>query len=318
MAIEDDLSLLDMMMADDERQPALYRAGPFWRTLCERSVAAIRAQGISDFRGRSTPAGWAFTDSLFDETESTDRYLRNIAENPRLDELLSTYRLPDTMQCGCLDYIVINDTPVSRHYLNLLDQHDQIARSIPFKTMRSALELGGGFGVNVHLLISNYPNIKKIVYLDIPPNLYIGTQYLKLFYGGAVRDYREMRETREVGFRNDDSLEIIATAPWQIEQLNEKIDLFYNAHSFVEMTEGAVANYAAQLRRLPDFAKAAVAMLSYAPFDLGTTFHPDKLPTFFPERRFKKRTFPSLDHRLTFFAFVSPTGRRSWSRFLPW
>lgn len=229
MSIQEDFHLLETMMADEANAPELYRAGPFWRALTERGVRAMREQGISDFRGRSNPAGWAFTDCLFDEREPTEPYCRAISENPKLPELLAKYRLPDTMQCDCIDHVVVNGTRISRHYLNLLDQHDHIASVFPFKTMRCMMELGGGFGAHIHLLVSNYSNIKKIMYLDIPPNLYIGTQYLKMFYGCAVRDYLEMRDLGEMKFRDDDTLEIIATTPWHIEHMQQKIDLFYRS-----------------------------------------------------------------------------------------
>ena len=83
----------------------------------------------------------------------------------------------------------------------------------------------------------NYPNIRKVLYLDVPPNLYIGTQYLKVFYGDRIRDYRETRSLSTIQFSNDKEIEIIAIAPWQLSQVSAQFDIFHNAHSFVEMPQ---------------------------------------------------------------------------------
>ena len=65
---------------------------------------------------------------------------------------------------------------------------------------RLTFEIGGGVGTNVHLVLENYKNIRKVLYLDIPPNLYVGTQYLKAFYGNAVSDYRTLKTLDSIKF----------------------------------------------------------------------------------------------------------------------
>jgi putative sugar O-methyltransferase len=129
----------------------------------------------------------------------------------------------------------------------LLAQHDQIAHAAKYKVAKSLFEIGGGFGVNVHLVLENYPNIRKVLYLDVPPNLYIGTQYLKVFYGDRLRDYRETRSLSTIQFSNDKEIEIIAIAPWQLSQVSAQFDIFHNAHSFVEVPQETVQFYAMRL-----------------------------------------------------------------------
>lgn len=97
------------------------------------------------------------------------------ARNPRTRELLAKYVLPNSTKGGCLDTLSVDGRIISRHYLNLLDQHDRVAAVVDFRNARSVCEIGGGFGVNLHILIENYPNLRKFVYLDIVPNLYVGT-----------------------------------------------------------------------------------------------------------------------------------------------
>ena len=112
------------------------------------------------------------------------------------------------------------------------------------------MEIGGGFGANAHLMLSTWPRLRKMVYLDIPPNLYIGTQYLRHFFGDAVRDYRTCSQLDHISFRLDESLEIYCIAPWQLFKVHSKIDTFFNAHSFQEMSEIIVSNYANEIDRV--------------------------------------------------------------------
>ncbi|MCX6227018.1 MAG: putative sugar O-methyltransferase, partial [Bacteroidia bacterium] len=146
--------------------------------------------------------------------------------------------------------------------------------------------IGGGFGINIHLLIENYPKIRKVIYLDIPPNLYVGTQYLKAFYGEAVYDYRMLRKLQEIKFSDTDDLEIFCITPWQIERLQSQVDIFMNSHSFVEMPKEIVSNYARHFMSFPGSEKAEIVLITYDNFDLTTTLDPAFLPQFFPGREF--------------------------------
>ena len=141
------------------------------------------------------------------------------------------------------------------------------------------LEIGGGFGTYVHLLATNYPNMRKFLYLDIAPNLYVGTQYLRSIFGDSVRTYRDTRGQQALSFSSDGELEIICIAPYQLEAFAGRVDHIHNAHSFVEMPREVVANYA----RLSEGILAnqgTVSLVSYDRFD-DKTINPDDLPTYF-------------------------------------
>jgi hypothetical protein len=304
VTIDDDLELLDLMISDYDGQPSVYQAGPFWKKLCRESIHDINQFGIADFRGSSSAIGWGFTDNTFHEADPIMGRHKAILSDPRTYSLLSRYKLPETMTGGCVNFVEIGGRRISSHYLNLLEQHDRIRTLANYKTSKSLFEIGGGFGVNVHLVLNNSKNICKILYLDVPPNLYIGTQYLKAFYGRSIKDYRDTRDQRVIRFHDDDSLEIIAIAPWQLVRVDEKIDIFHNAHSFVEMPEAVVRFYSEQVTRLLA-PKSSVTLLSYDCYDLNTTFHPDKLPGFFPELRFKKDTKQVLDGRYSVISFCA-------------
>lgn len=316
--IQDDLDLLDAMLADAAEQPALYQPGRFWIKQSRSAVNEIRRHGLTDFRGRSNGIGLSYADkqdvdvrqSMHFGARRALRWLCNnvypfnralqaqvnltlriadeairdkgvwIQQSPRIRELVDRYALPYSLGGGSILNATIDGTEVANHYLALLDTIDRIQAGIDMRQVRSYFEIGGGFGTNVHLLTRNFPGIRKYVYLDIPPNLYVGTQYLRSHLGGAVKDYRSLRTESEIRFADDDSLEVLCIAPWQIERLRSPVDMFHNAHSFVEMPEAVVANYAKHADRLLG-PRGAVALVSYDNFDTRTTIHPDRLPGFF-------------------------------------
>ena len=321
--INDDLDLLEEMIADAKDQPALYHPGPYWRNKSDNALSEIKRCGIQDFRGSSNYIGQSYSDNVsidirdgfnfglekilrwvtkvyplrivYDAQVNLTKsyageslvYLQEILhDKPRVRELLKKYKVPYSILGGCLRTVKIDGNDYSIHYLNLLDQHDHIATRIQFDNIRTVFEIGGGFGTNIHLLIENYPNIKKVIYLDIPPNLYVATQYLKAFYGKSVYDYQKHKKVERISFSDTDDLEIYCIAPWQIEKLNVSIDIFINSHSFVEMPERVVSNYVNYIMKLLDSNKSVIALTTYDNFDLNTTMNPARMPIFFQGRKF--------------------------------
>lgn len=321
--LANDLPLLELMLSDMLSQPKLYRPGPYWESTAKAASDEIRKFGLDDFRGVSNLIGQSFSDAavldwrkylrgsatkrlfgwlsyhLFpfskiyqNQVDLTRRYYlqalqqtnETIRLNGRTETLLKKYTVPYSVLGGCLNAIMIHDQIVSVHYLELLNQHDAAAQLIDFTRVRSILEIGGGFGANIHLLLANYLNVRKFINIDIPPNLYTATQYLKAFYGTAVTDYREVKRRGSLQFSCDDSLEILCIAPWQIEWLDAPVDLLINSHSFVEMPQDVVQNYADKTINRFELARTAIALTSYTGFDPGTTINPDQLPGYFSSR----------------------------------
>lgn len=342
-AVEDDEALLESMLRDVPLQSELYRPGPYWSRTARNTAYQIRRVGLRDFRGASSTIGVSLTDSIYVDVrndlngglrsllrgilkslfpfnrifdtqvqltrahEAKARRLKNmmLAANPRVRDLVERYTIPPSLLGGCLDYVDLDGQRIAALYLNELHQHDVIASDCRFSDISSMLEIGGGFGGHVHCLIENYPKLRKIVYLDIPPNLYIGTQYLRAIYGGSVITYRQTRELSEIRFSDNDKLEIVAIAPWQIERLRMSIDLFHNAQSFVEMPAHIVANYARHVAALQNFDRTRVVMHTYDGFDLRTSLDPARLPGFWPTKKFDRKESLMLDGTYRVFSFVS-------------
>jgi putative sugar O-methyltransferase len=229
-----------------------------------------------------------------------------LTDDERVRGLLAEYTLGDTLRGGCLDFVVIDGEPISCHYLELLLTHHHLAEQIEFGRYRTMFEIGGGFGANVHILISNYPNLRKFVYLDIAPNLYVGTQYLKSLYGSSVKTYSDLRDEKSIVFSTSDDLEVLCIAPHQIERLDVAVDIFENCHSFVEMPAAVVANYASHVTRLANPAGSALGLVSYDGSDPNTTWDPEQLPSFF-DRAFTRSTHPKLALRRFDYHYVSVT-----------
>ena len=89
----------------------------------------------------------------------------------------------------------------------------------------------------------NFPNIKKIVYLDVVPNIFVSTEYLKHFFKDHVIDYKKTKNLKKITFSQNNNLEILCIAPWQIENLNIEIDHFHSVDTFVHMESQMIKNY---------------------------------------------------------------------------
>ena len=321
--LKDDLELLDMMLTDSKNQPPLYHPGPYHAAKAKNAGNEIKRCGIADFRGSTSLIGLAYADTLYidnrnaynhgrrrlirwatktyplsriyeSQVRRTESYANEciiyaqeiLNRNEKTRNLLKKYTIPYSLLGKCLRKVKIDGYDYSIHYLSLLEQLDSVASHIKFNDACSIFEIGGGFGANIHLLLENYKNIRKVVYLEIPPTLYVGTQYLKAFYGTAVFDYRALKHLDSIKFSADNNIEIYCIAPWQIEKLECAVDIFMNSHSFVEMPKNVVKNYVDKFNGFPESINAAIALTTYDGFDLNTTFHPSELPKFFQDRKF--------------------------------
>ena len=150
-----------------------------------------------------------------------------------------------------------------------------------FKKINNFFEIGGGFGSNIHFLLSNFSNIKKVIYLDTVPNIYVGTEYLRYHFKDAVKDYLITKDNKEITFKNNEELEIFCIPPWEIEKINVEIDHFHNAASFVEMPEKVIINY---IKFVNKFKTKEISLVSYDSFNVNTTLDPNLLSKFFDNK----------------------------------
>ncbi|EMS85313.1 putative sugar O-methyltransferase [Leptospira noguchii] len=175
------------------------------------------------------------------------------------------------------NFVHFEDQIIGLSYFKAIIRMSAFEKKVNLSQCHTLFEIGGGFGATTDLIIRLYPNIKKVVYLDIPPNLYIGTQYLKSIYGNsAVRDYKEIRNMTEIGFvEKSDKLEILTLAPWQLPKLQSQIDIFYNSESFQEMPLAIIQNYSKHINRLMNNRFRNVCLWFYEHTNVANTISPD-------------------------------------------
>lgn len=343
--------LLDAMVRAARGQPGNYRPGPYWRGKTRSAVRQIKRHGLADFRGEGSSIGASYADTSYTDVrtelgrptrrplqfvlervfpfsrmmdaqvELTRAYSRDasalmagrMAESAEAQALLAKYRMPYSLLGGCVSAARCGEDTVAVHYLRGLQLIDRVSRLVRLDSARSVFEIGGGFGANVHLLVEAFPGVRKVVYLDVPPNLYVGTCYLRTLYGNAVRDFTETRTLDRISFREDDSLEIIAICPWQIETLDVQVDVFWNASSFVEMPQSVVENYAARVLALPGADATSIVLATYGG-EHASTLDPAALPRAFPGRAFIAEQFWMLGWPND--ARVDPEADAAWEWFL--
>lgn len=307
----------DLVKAEKKINKNLYSSGPYWAGKNRRTILELKKNGLKNFRGITTGIGTSFTDSLvFDagnELRLKGRLVRKFFSLPILNkvfnaqlqitkshltsyvinkavvyrndknvlELLKKYKFENTTDFGSILNFKHLDKDYSCRYLDTAHRVDKLSEIFNFKKIRNYFEIGGGFGANIHFLIQNFPNIKKILYLDIVPNIFVGQEYLRHHYKDAIKDFSTLKDINEIRFSENDNLEILCIPAWLIEKVNVEIDHFHNSMSFVEMPKDIIKNY---IKFVKKFKTKEISLISYDNFDTKTTFDPTELNNFFDDR----------------------------------
>ena len=330
-----DMDLLDALMIDQKKASPLYSPGIYWKELTERSLRAIRANGVSDFRNIGSNIADAYGDNLILDVRVRQRYAsfgkrifysilnwiprvsstiesqKNIAEtylklykearsmyansSKRIGDLLSKYPTEfDSLRFGCQDSVTIGSRDFSARYLEMLERINVFSSEVDLDLATSFMEIGGGFGSFCHLVLELFPGIKTYYYVDVAPNIYTATEYLKSFYGDLVLDYLSIKTMDSLPTNRSSSRTIYCLPAWEISKIpNSAVDVFHNANSFVEMPEWAAQNYASSVAKILQ-PKGKIILHSYDAFDLNTTWHPQKMCDLFKGRKFKTISNPRI------------------------
>ncbi|MDA1198444.1 MAG: putative sugar O-methyltransferase [Proteobacteria bacterium] len=310
--------LLDELIKDEKKiNRILYSSGPYWDYKNKRAILEIKKKGLKDFRGLTAGIGSSFADNLtldirnelnikgrivgkifslpvlnkiFDgQLNITKNHLHSFIENQSIvyqnnnnvQNLISKYKFENNTDFGCIQLFQYLNKKYSCYYIQMADRIDKLSKSFNFKVAKSFFEIGGGFGANIHFLVTNFSNIKKILYLDTVPNIFVGTSYLKHYFGEKVKDYLELRNLNKISFSKNDELEILCIPPWLIERVEAEIDHFHNAASFVEMPKGVIKNY---IKFIKKFQTKEISLISYDGYDLKSTFNPEELNELFDSK----------------------------------
>jgi len=202
------------------------------------------------------------------------------------------WKINNSINFGCDSISKFLEKEYSTHYLYKLDTLDIVEKISSLNEVHNMLEVGPGFGSNMHLIEQNYPNIRKFILIDIVPNICVITEYLKSLYNDSVISYLSTRDMSEIKFKDDESLEIFVIPPWEIGKISAKIELFWNSNSFVEMSADILKNYAKEFERIKT-KKSKYVFTSYDKFD-NNTLNPNLIPEFFPYVDFLKSKHPKF------------------------
>ena len=155
-------------------------------------------------------------------------------KNEDVNFLMQKFNFDGSVNFGCDNFIKIKDKQISLHHLFLAYRHFQISKSINFENINTHCEIGGGFGAYAEFLLKNFSNVKKFLYIDIFPQIFFGTIYLKKIFSKNVIDYIDFKK-RNFLFKDNEDLEIVILPPTELEKINYNFDHFHNAFSFQEM-----------------------------------------------------------------------------------
>jgi len=312
------MMLLEELIKDQKKQKKIYLPGPYWNSKNLVATREIKKKGLENFRGITSAIGNSFADNLiwdarnelsfkrefigkillrlpvlkeiFDNQlkltkNSIDSFIENQAivyqNNKNVQKLIHKYKFNNTTDFGCVESFRVKKKDYSCTYLIMGNRIDNLSKIFDFKSIGSFFEIGGGFGANIHFLVNNFPNIKKILYLDIVPNVYVGTEYLRRHFKDKVKDYLELKNLDKISFSKNNELEILCIPPWLIEKVETEIDHFHNAASFTEMPTEVIKNY---VKFIEKFNTKEISLVSYDCFDTKTTINPEKLRSFFSNK----------------------------------
>lgn len=316
--IEDDEVLLRKMMDTQKTVPLIYQPGPYWLKTTRASYRELLRKGIRNFRSMDNNVSQSYGDALVLDANSlysglrgtiartvtnifpmsqmlaaqkrlTKRYIDDLIikesfvlnSSERVKYLLDRYKVSEGQLLGGVDRkSMVYGVERSHHVIYMLDLLDNMVEKVTIDQASTFMEIGGGFGVNVFLMAQNFPQIKKYIYMDVAPNLYVGTQFLKANFGHSVTDFSIYEGQSTISFSENDELEIICLLPHQIQKIESDVDIFHNANSFVEMPKNVVRNYTDSISNVLS-AEGMVLLSSYGNFKLSSTFDPDELADYF-------------------------------------
>jgi len=315
------ISLLETMMTDAKQCEEVYLPGPYWQGYCSRVYKAIKKYGLNDFRNNAAISKGYADSVTFDPHELwignwKNNLIRSFVKLPLIKsriipsylnliqhqfnqmkfyrekyfnftfgnwirETLSNFNIPETCYPGTKETINIDGKEISLIYIDHLMRIYNFSQHIDFSKAKTVFEIGGGFGTNAHLLMSMYPNIKKYIYCDIQPILYVSTQYLKHFFKEDVYDYAKLRDKNTISFKDNSEREIFCIPPWLLNNVQADVDVFWNSASFQEMPVNTINKYIEFILKFSKNTSLATCLVIYEGGNPERTRTPSQLRDIF-------------------------------------
>lgn len=245
--VKDDIELLDLMLADQQKQPAIYGTTNYYSVYDTTTIPYIRQEGLTDYRTKSP-----LTFSTFAARDEKMAPLTDVAQRRLIYFYAKQYPGPASSarpitELGISqkgnpeDYFEVEGNWYTPRSLVYYMRYGYVGRFVDWSGVRAMAELGPGSGYQAEVIAKLNPNVALLLF-DIPPQLYICESYLKAVFGGRVVSFRETRKLKS-GFRPEPG-RIYIFGNWQMEFLrNTEIDLFWDAATLYCTEPEVTENY---------------------------------------------------------------------------
>ena len=274
---------LELMLADMDSAPPLYRPTNFWQSVLPRIVNDLKQLGFTGFR--SHPSAGSMYVPLFRDARMERaarpvlallsagtfsgrvRRLRRIFKEAvdGTDEARRMYQLyiaslPSPRpawglvsedEAGGGERVEFDKRRYSKSLLNYLLGLNFLSQLTGVRSIASAVEIGGGYGTLGEILLKSDPN-SLYINVDIPPVAAVSSYYLEQVFGAdAVLTYEQSANLDRIDISElKGRYRAVVLCPWQLPKLVGQVDLFANFFSFQEMEPAVVENYIGHAMRL--------------------------------------------------------------------
>lgn len=283
MMLSNNFSELDKSLAESENKSDYYRPTSFWREAAIKISDEIKIAGVQNFRNIGSALNFFVPNfgapaNGFSEPEvdalmlfARDDLKLSKKASMTLEQYLSgffharsDYRVlmasdiknkrpylhafNESAFGNPVEQFQFDGRKYSRSSLNYLLGMSMLKQHIDTDSIKTVLEIGGGFGTLGEILSQSGLTDIRYIDVDIPPVQYVAAEYLKSAVGSDhVLSYAATNgENLEIS--NLPMLTVLCN--WQIEQLFGEVDLFVNFISFQEMEPFVVSNYLRHVDRL--------------------------------------------------------------------
>lgn len=273
--VEDDPSLLDLMLADNQAAPTIYQPTNFWSVYAAKFLPELRTMGLHDFRrrpnsvlqsfGAAEPArmpplkkrpfnllprsvhkriqnGVGSSAWYRAKRRQVLGYHVEMAENFGRRREARSIRDTTCFRVGNpSDFVSRNGSIYTQQHIDSYLKYAWANQFIRFEKVETYAELGSGLGLQALVLAQLFPKLTLFLY-DLPLQLYVCEQYLKKCMPGRVVSYRDTRAFDRLDAVQPGKIYVMGCRQAPLLKTRE-VDVFWNSASFQEMEPDVAGNY---------------------------------------------------------------------------
>jgi putative sugar O-methyltransferase len=276
--------LVESISSDMEHVDEFFRPTHFWRMGAEYLQQDLDTYGITKFRSLPSTLGYFVPTYLFDGMiTNQQKYAQLVSRSQDImtsakaklfiadflsgeNQARADFRVYLASQSNRtpytdnfseskvgepLEHFEFEGRNYSRSSLNYLLGLNFLKQHVSDISVKTVVEIGGGFGSLGEILLSDERNDTFYINVDIPPTCIFSTFYLQSIFGQSyVADYN-MLSKQSLNIDNlRKAYKAAIICPWQLPNVEGQIDLFVNFISFQEMEPHIVQNYLNEIARL--------------------------------------------------------------------